>query len=49
MKPSTSETYLSANDQDEEDDATFQLGPQYTLKEQLEKDEVCILYIFRMC
>lgn len=41
MKRSTSEASLSAtdHDQEEEDDDSFQLGPQYTIKEQLEKDK----------
>lgn len=38
IKGSGSETSLYATDQEEED-ATIQLGPQYTLKEQLEKDK----------
>lgn len=40
IKGSGSETSFYATDQEEEDDATIQLGPQYTLKEQLEKDKV---------
>lgn len=42
VKRSPSEASLSTTttDQEDEDDATIQLGPQYTLKEQLEKDKV---------
>lgn len=40
-----SETSMYATDHEEEDDENgtnkLQLGPQYTLKEQLEKDKVC--------
>lgn len=38
-----SEASLYTTDQEEEDDerSKLQLGPQYTLKEQLEKDKVC--------
>lgn len=49
MKRSGSEASLSATDQEEEDDATIQLGPQYTLKEQLEKDKVCLLCVVCVC
>lgn len=41
VKRSPSEASLYSTDQEDEDDATIQLGPQYTLKEQLEKDKVC--------
>jgi Rho GDP-dissociation inhibitor len=42
-----SESSLYATDQEEEDDdesheRKIELGPQYTLKEQLEKDKVCL-------
>lgn len=39
VKRSPSEASLYSTDQEDEDDATIQLGPQYTLKEQLEKDK----------
>ena len=37
----------AATDQEEDDDHgnNLQLGPQYTLKEQLEKDKVCIFLL----
>ena len=41
-----SEASLYTTDQEEEDDerSKLQLGPQYTLKEQLEKDKVCFCW-----
>ncbi|KAL1812952.1 hypothetical protein ACET3Z_023017 [Daucus carota] len=39
MKRSPSEASLSATDQEDEDDHAIELGPQFTLKEQLEKDK----------
>lgn len=38
-----SETSMYTTDQEEEDDEgnKLELGPQYTLKQQLEKDKVC--------
>lgn len=46
----TSETSLYATDQEDEDDEgnKLQLGPQFTLKEQLEKDKVCCLLNFKI-
>jgi Rho GDP-dissociation inhibitor len=46
-----SESSLYATDQEEEDDdesheRKIELGPQYTLKEQLEKDKVCLSLSF---
>lgn len=39
----TSEAYSYATDVDDDEEGTnnLQLGPQYSLKEQLEKDKVC--------
>lgn len=45
-----SDTSFYATDHDEEDEEgshRIQPGPQYTLKEQLEKDKVCSFYIFQ--
>lgn len=51
-----SETSVSAaeDDDDEENSNKIQLGPQCTLKEQIEKDKVCVfypqrLYLFLFC
>lgn len=45
-----SETSLYATDQEDEDDerSKLQLGPQCTLKEQLEKDKVCLSLNFKI-
>ena len=47
----TSESSLYGTDQEEEDDEEtnerkIELGPQCTLKEQLEKDKVCFSFLF---
>lgn len=47
-KRQMSESSMDATDHDDEDDEEgnkIQLGPQCTLKEQLEKDKVCILLL----
>lgn len=36
-----SEASLCATEEEEDDDSKLQLGPQYTIKEHLEKDKVC--------
>ena len=46
-----SESSIYGTDQEEEDDEEtnerkIELGPQYTLKEQLEKDKVCLSFLF---
>jgi len=50
---SESETSLYATDHEEEDDEggsnKIQLGPQYTLKEQLEKDKVFSCFFNFLC
>ena len=41
-----SEASLSAAEEEEDDDSKLQLGPQYTIKEHLEKDKVFLLSLF---
>lgn len=38
-----SESSLCATEEEEDDDSKLQLGPQYTIKEHLEKDKVSFL------
>ena len=47
-QPSDLDHHHASTDHEEEDDdqgSKLQLGPQYTLKEQLEKDKVCVLMV----
>jgi len=44
-----SESSLCATEEEEDDDSKLQLGPQYTIKEHLEKDKVspfCFFFFF---
>lgn len=48
MSRQMSENSISVTEDEEDDeDRKIELGPQYTLKEQFEKDKVCFFYLLR--